>query len=304
MHLANAELRAATDAAAKAATTKLGLSSDLNLARQAAIQLAAANDVDGKPLILENQDIVFGRVQLKNNGTLSFTSGSTPYNAVQISGRKLKSSPSGGIPLLFGPILGTGTFETQMSATAAVLDRDVCLSLDRSGSMAGQKLADLKTGVGIFLDTVNDGKTQPPLVGLVSYSTDATIDKQLTSDFDKVRQKTNAMVADGWTNIADGINAGRDVLSGGHDAQFAQKIMVLMTDGIHNQPPSPEDAAQAAKLENIVIHTITFGDDADQSRMQAIANTTGGTFHHAPDGATLQQAFRDIAMTIRTSLTQ
>src|SRR5262249_54549487 len=132
MHLVNAELRAATDAAAKAATTTLGLTSDLNQARQAGITLAAANYVDGKPLTLTSQDIVFGRVQLQSDGSLAFTANATPYSAVQVIGRKQASSASGGVPLLFGPVLGTTTFETTMTATAAVLDRDICLVLDRS----------------------------------------------------------------------------------------------------------------------------------------------------------------------------
>jgi len=303
MHLTNAELRAATDAAAKAAVTKLALTADQSLARQAAIQVAAANCVDGRPLILGTQDIVFGRVQVQKNGVMTFMPNATPYGAAQVVSKKLQSSASGGVPLLFGPILGKSTYETQLTVTAARLDRDVALVLDRSGSMQGQKIADLKIGVGIFLDAVNDPNHQP-LVGLASYSTTATLDQHLTSDLNAVRKKANAMDANGWTNIGDGINTGRTILAGGHDAEFSEKIMVLMTDGIHNQPTSPEDAAQAAKQENIVIHTITFGADADQDRMRAIANTTGGTFHHAPDGATLQQAFFEIGMTIRTSLTQ
>jgi len=303
MHLANAELRSATDAAAKAAVTKLALTQDLNAARQAAIQVAAANPVGGKPLILETQDITFGRVQIQSSGPLLFVAGGAPYGAAQVHARKLDSSPSGSVPLVFGTILGKSSFNTELTATAARLDRDVCLVVDRSGSMAGQKLTDLKAGVGIFLDTFYN-PSQPQLVGLSSYSTNATLDQDLTSDFAVVRQKANDMVADGWTNIGEGINFGRTILQGGRDPRFVEKTMVLMTDGIHNQATSPETAAAAAKANNMVIHTLTFGDDADLDRMRAIADLTGGTFHHAPDGDALMQAFEDIARTIRTSLTQ
>jgi Ca-activated chloride channel homolog len=157
--------------------------------------------------------------------------------------------------------------------------------------------------VGVFLTTVTD-PSQQQLVGLASYSTTATLDQALTSNLATIQQKVNSLNAGGWTDIGAGINTGRTILAGGHNPQFCEKIMILMTDGIHNQPTSPEDAAQQARLSNIVIHTLTFGADADQARMKAIAATTGGTFHHAPDGATLSAAFADIAKTIRAALTQ
>ena len=303
MHLVNAELRSATDAAAKAAVTKLALTQDLNAARQAAIQVAAANSVGGNPLILEAQDITFGRVQILGSGPMAFVAGGTPYGAAQIRSRKTDSSPSGSIPMVFGRVLGKDTYNTELTSTAARLDRDVCLVLDRSGSMLGQKLTDLKAGVGIFLDTFNN-PTQPQRVGLASYSTTSTLDQQLTTDFEVVRQKVNDMEADGMTNIGEGMFTGQTVLEGGRDPRFVEKTMVLMTDGIHNQATSPEAAAAAAKANNMVIHTLTFGEDADKDRMRAIADLTGGTYHHAPDGAALMQAFEDIALTIRTSLTQ
>jgi Ca-activated chloride channel family protein len=303
MYLTNAELRASTDAAAKAAVASLGWNQNLTAARDAAIRTAAANLVDGKPLILETQDVVFGRVQLQANGSLAFLPDSSPYGAVRIHSRKLQSSPSGEVPLLFARLLGKDTYETELFATAARLDRDVCLVLDRSGSMKGQKLKDLKSAVGVFISAISD-PNQQPFVGLASYSTNATLDQQLTSNMSSIEEKSKAMVADGYTNIGAGINTGRTILAGGHDPQFTEKIMVLMTDGIHNQATSPETAAEQAKLSNIVIHTLTFGNDADQTRMRAIATTTGGTFHHAPDSDALNQAFADIARTIRTVLTQ
>jgi Ca-activated chloride channel family protein len=303
MHLANAELRAATDAAAKAAVTNLATTQDLTAARQAATQVAAANFVAGKPLVLESQDIVFGAAQTQADGSLSFVAGATPYGAVQIHSRKLSGSASGNVPLLFGGVLGKPSFDTQLTATAARLDRDVALVLDRSGSMQGQKIADLKSAVAVFLSTVAD-PNQTQLVGLGSYSTTATLDQPLTSNLSTIQTKVNSMVAAGWTDIGAGINTGRTILAGGHNRQFCEKIMILMTDGIHNQQTSPEGAAANAKLENIVIHTLTFGADADQARMRAIAATTGGTFHHAPDGATLSAAFQDIAKTIRSALIQ
>jgi len=303
MHLVNSELRAATDAAAKAAVTTLNVTADLDAARQAAKDIAAANLVAGKPLVLEDSDIVFGRVQVNRSGSLTFVAGGRPVGAARVDGRKLRSSASGNVGLFFGGVFGTSHFDTQLTATAARLDRDVCLVLDRSGSMEGRKMLDLKAAVGVFCRTLEENP-EPTLLGLGSYSTTATLDQSLTTDLSLIERKVNRMVADGWTNIGAGINTGRTILAGGHDAGFAEKTMVLMTDGLHNQAVSPEAAARAAKQENIVIHTVTCGRDADVRRMRAIAELTGGTYYHAPDGATLRESFRAIARNLSTVLAQ
>lgn len=80
--------------------------------------------------------------------------------------------------------------------------------------------------------------------------------------------------------------------------------MVLMTDGRHNTGTDPIDAARRAADEGVVVHTITFGGDADQSRMRQVAALTGGTFNHAPDGDALIDIYREIALTLLTQLTQ
>jgi hypothetical protein len=55
---------------------------------------------------------------------------------------------------------------------------------------------------------------------------------------------------------------------------------------------------------NITINTVTFGDNADQRRMQDVAAATEGKHYHAPDAAALEQIFREIASTLPVMLTE
>jgi len=76
-----------------------------------------------------------------------------------------------------------------------------------------------------------------------------------------------------------------------------------MTDGIHNTGSiSPEEAAGTAAGQGIVIHTLTYGHDADTTQMQTVAQTAGGSHWHAPNSGLLQAAFREIANSIPTML--
>lgn len=310
MNMVNSELRASTDAAAKAAMTTLNVTEDVTQARRSAKRIAALNLVAGRPLILEDSDIVFGQVSYQNSGVFQFMPGLKPFGAALIDGRKLRNSPSGSVGLFFGGFLGTSEFNTELKSIAARLDRDVCLVLDRSGSMKGQKLTDLKSAVTAFLQVLADRNSTQEYVGLVTYSTTPTINQKLTSDLNLVKKQMSKITASGWTDIGGGIDTGRSVLGGGHNASLSVKAIVLMTDGVqivNNDPKAgtqPEAAAARARQQNILIHTITFGTDADKTRMQAVAQITGGTYHHAPDGATLRQVFRDLARTVSTALTQ
>ena len=73
--------------------------------------------------------------------------------------------------------------------------------------------------------------------------------------------------------------------------------MVLMSDGHYTVGTQPRLVAPQAANQDIIIHTISFGE-ADQDEMQAIADATGGNHYHAPDAAALQDIFEEIALTL------
>jgi Mg-chelatase subunit ChlD len=101
----------------------------------------------------------------------------------------------------------------------------------------------------------------------------------------------------GMTNIAAGITRGIQVLTSASARPYAAKTMVLMSDGAYTQGQQPSLVAPQAAAEDIIIHTITFGE-ANPNEMQAIADATGGNHYIAPDAATLQDIFEEIALTL------
>jgi hypothetical protein len=74
-------------------------------------------------------------VNLADSGHWEFVDGATPSNAVNVVGNISNGSMTKLIPLFFAPALGHDNFSTAHSATASQLDVEVCLALDRSGSM-------------------------------------------------------------------------------------------------------------------------------------------------------------------------
>jgi hypothetical protein len=228
-------------------------------------------------------------------------------------------------------------FEPKETAVSTQLDRDICLVVDRSGSMmwtlsGGAQLPPgapdcgppdptrsrwgaLNIALESFLQEL-EKTAQDEHVGLVSYSSNTTqcgnvyhisdINSDLVSNLDtirKVMKDLSSRPVKGSTAISAGIDDGIKVLTGKKIRPFAVKTMIVMTDGIHNLGPEPVLSAQAAAKKDIVIHTITFSDDADIKRMEAVAAATGGRHFHAPTAAALAQIFKEIASTLPVMLT-
>jgi len=236
MELVRSEQRLATDAAAKAALVMLGQSQSQAQARQAATTIAALHRVAGRPVVLVNSDIEIGTSTGNTNGTYSFSQTSSNSSVVTNSVRvnsNLSKMVSGGIPTLLLPqMMGVTSFTSEQSAVSTRIDMDVCLVVDRSGSMAwslgsttfeypgdlaGQspiqnyfklphatdsRWASLTSAVNVFANVLNEAPIKTR-VSLASYSSNftfgiwtsvvASIDQPLTTDYTTLSQKLNQL---------------------------------------------------------------------------------------------------------------
>jgi Ca-activated chloride channel homolog len=334
MQLSRTQLRVATDAAARAAGEGLSRVQDTDYARQAAKDIAEANRVAGDPLLLDDSDIVFGNSEQQSGGAWHFTPGLEPINAVRVFGRRTREAPSGSVATFFGRVFDVFDFQPTQAATVVRLDRDICLVVDRSSSMklflddtaptmstgdwrfcrppimSQSRWGALSVAVQRFVDAL-ETTPQIEFVGLVSYgsnytacshsNTSASINQQLSENTAQVISSMGAISNtkfNGMTNIGAGITKGIQVLTNTSYARpFAAKTMVLMSDGAYTEGTRPSLIAPQAAAENIIIHTITFGE-ANPQEMQAIADATGGNHYIAPDAQALQDIFEEIALTL------
>lgn len=302
MQTTRAELRTATDSAARAGAIELTQTEDPALAKAAAQAMARRNTVAGERLRLRRRDIQVGRSERDASGQWVFANNAQPWNSVRVVGERTASSRSGSIDLFFGSLYGHSEFEPSLESISTFMNVDVCLVLDRSGSMRGQKLVDLQAAVQVFLYELRQ-TTSDEQVALASYSSSATLDQNLTTDYSPITSDVNAFEARGMTAIGRALYAGINGVTGSSSRNLSIPIIVLMTDGNHNTGVEPIVAAREAAAEGITVHTITFGSGADIARMTAVADETGGRHYHATGGAELAEVFRTIAKTLPTQLT-
>ncbi len=303
MQLVRTELRTATDAASRAGAKALSLQQTEAAARAAAIDAASRNRVAGTPLQLLNSEIEVGQAsQSSRNSRFVFSTGGNIKNAVRVNGNRTAGSAGGPVDLFLGRVMGVNSFEPTQTATSTQLDRDICLVLDRSGSMRGQKIRDLKRAVNAFLDSLQSTLPEEQ-VSLVSYSTSSRLDERLTNNYASIRSAANSFNAAGFTAIGLALQDGLRAMNDGRRRPFAVPIIVLMTDGRHNTGIEPIIPAGTAAGQDITVHTITFGGNADFRRMRDVASATGGQHFHAPNAAALERIFREIASTLPVLIT-
>lgn len=341
MQMVRTELRASTDAAARAGAETLSRTQNKDQAIQAAIDIAARNQVGGRSHKVAPADVVVGSVNRSPSGALVFSPGGTRLNAVRVNSSLAKGSAHGPVGLFFGGALGTKHFSPEFAATAAQSDTDICLVIDRSHSMCFDmsgidfsypdktklkkdlykmpphptlsRWAALRDAMENFF-TVLDSLNPQPRVGLITWASDmglasptTSVDSPLSDDkypikfFIKNRGNTEML---GATNCAAGIDAGVSMLMSDTQKPYANKMIILMTDGQWNQGRSPVEAAKDAATQGVVIHVVTLLPAADQPDMNEVAAITGGQRYHANDRSTLIAAFEQLARSIPAVLTE
>ena len=176
----------------------------------------------------------------------------------------------------------------------------------------------LKDRLGVARDQINRfvARRSGDRIGLVIFGHDGFLAVEPTPDHDfiigYVDQLENSLLSQSerGTNIAGGIS---QAITGLKDYRETRRTIVLITDGDHTVPDAvftPVTAAEAAKQQDITIHTVGIGSDEpfllgplsrmgatirfDTRNLEKIAAITGGRFFRAKDN----KGFEDVMDTI------
>ncbi len=323
------DLQIATDVATRAAGRMLAVTGDQNVARRTAEDMLALNPIVNHTVSLDELNIDFGvSTRYTEQERYRFEPHGKNPNAIHIHGNGsllLKPLfPTMGVPIKIRPVKTAISTQTEL---------DVALVMDRSGSMAFSAVQssgphtppnappdwqfgdpvppharwlDACVSVSLFLDLLNE-TSHNESVGLCTYGSDAKIDQRLTSDYSLVNLRMHAISQQykgGATNIGDAIESGIETLAHKQTARpWATRVIILLTDGIHNTGKNPEAAAQTAAAQGIQIFTVSFSSEADIGRMSEIAAIASGKHFHADSADDLRRAFGDIAKSLPTLIT-
>lgn len=203
-----------------------------------------------------------------------------------------------------------GSFQVTLSLTAEPdiqsNPTDIVLILDRSRSMAGSSLANLKNGAKRFIDIIDeatDGLQDGQIglgsrIGIVSFADTATQDTGLITSVDDLKAAVDALTANGLTNHTD---AFEQALALFDPLSPNAKVMVLFTDGRTTVGGDASPAAAAARAQGVTIYCIGLSGNGgvDEQALNDWASDPDSSYVSiTPDDAELEALFADLARNI------
>ncbi len=189
--LAKQELQDVADAAALAGCARLRQGFDIDQAQLAAIEIASANTVLGRPLVLDPAlDVEIGGWDPHSQQIVPWSATFTAV-AVKVTARRTTDSPDGPIPMIFGELLGVEHVDLTASGAASVRatgpPRDVVeiiVAQDASGSFQ-EEWADAIDGDWAMVNLINGVSIGGDSVGFVAFDNDiASTGEWLYSDLE------------------------------------------------------------------------------------------------------------------------
>lgn len=160
--------------------------------------------------------------------------------------------------------------------------------LDRSGSMAGAKLAAAREAAAFLVRRLHPDDT----VSVVAYDTAVTTVAPPSTGATQadLPARIEAMEAGSSTNLSGGWLRGRELVGAGLRPGGVNRVL-LLTDGLANvgitEPEQLAGLCATARAAGITTSTIGFGADYDEHLLRAMADAGGGNtwYIERPDQA-------------------
>ncbi len=175
------------------------------------------------------------------------------------------------------------------------LEQQFVLLVDRSASMAGDKLGAAQQGGDYWADSALLGD----FIGVVSYNQLADTELSLTeitgiADRQSIKDALGGITSAGSTSIGNGLRRGLGLFLGADPTEIsASQVMVLLSDGKHNTGEHPDLVIPDLIARGVRVFTLGIGPDIDAAMLQDISARTGGLYRRIPPALDPdQQAWR------------
>lgn len=166
----------------------------------------------------------------------------------------------------------------------------ITLVLDVSGSMAGEKIEQMKQATIGLINVIPEYNK----VALIPYSNEARTEIELSKAVDKdlLIEKVNALSDEGGTNIGDGMIKALIQLSLAEENEI--RFMLLLTDGERSYGLTYEEMIELGRLNTgVSISTVAVGRSANKEFLRELAQVGRGRFYDVAEADELIAAFTE-----------
>ncbi|MCL1474822.1 vWA domain-containing protein [Argonema antarcticum] len=172
--------------------------------------------------------------------------------------------------------------EISVSATPGEIVENVplnlCLILDRSGSMSGRPLETVKQAAGRLVDRLKEGDRLS--VVAFDHRAKVLIPNQIIEDGAAIKRQIGLLKADGGTAIDEGLRLGIEEMAKGKKNAISQAF--LLTDG-ENEHGNNDKCLKLAELAagyKLTLNALGFGTHWNQDILEQIADAGGGSLSY------------------------
>ncbi len=170
---------------------------------------------------------------------------------------------------------------------------NLCLVIDRSGSMEGPPLEYAKAACSYVVDLL----TPDDVLSIVTFEevVDLLMPPQRVTNRQPIKDGLQRIVAGNTTDLYGGIALGMQQLLQTAEASRATRMLVLSdgdpTAGIKDFP-SLTNFASEVKARGITITFLGFGPDYNEELLASMAKRAGGNYYYVPRPELLPEIFR------------
>lgn len=179
---------------------------------------------------------------------------------------------------------------------------NLSLVLDKSGSMSGQKIADLKTAAKLAIDQL----TPDDYISLIVFDDTASVvfASQKATDKKALKAAVGRIRDGGGTHISFGMSKGLTELEKQLGPDRVSR-MILLTDGeTFGDEQGCRNLARQAGDAGIPVSAFGLGEDWIEELLDDIADASGGSSDYIDSPAKIADAFRRTVKTVQAAVVQ
>ena len=170
---------------------------------------------------------------------------------------------------------------------------NLCLVIDRSGSMEGMPLEYVKQACGYVVDML----TPNDVLSIVTFeeTVDVLMAPQRVTNKGPIKDGLARLMVGNTTNLYDGVSVALQQVLAGTEGNRATR-MVVLTDGDPTSGvkdfPSLTNLAGDIKAKGISVTFLGFGPDYNEELLAGMAKRAGGTYRYIDRPETIPDVFR------------
>jgi len=178
---------------------------------------------------------------------------------------------------------------------------NLCLIIDRSGSMEGEPLEYVKRACGYVVDLLEPND----VLSIVAFEerVDVIMPARRVVNKNLIKEHINRLEVGNTTNLYDGIAAGASQIAGVYSGNYVNRAL-LFTDG--DPTAGIKDFSSIVgmvgeqKSRGITITALGFGNEYNEELLAGIARKSGGNYYYITRPDLIPEVFRKELETLMT----